>query len=239
MTEKTHLHYSRLTASDYELINRELAGKDSIDILKWAYSTFQEDIVYACSFGAEGMVLMDLISKVRKDAKIIFLDTDFHFKETYELIDRVKDRYPALQIELLKPVITPEEQAELHGHQLWKSKPDLCCNIRKIEPLRRGLSATSAWISGLRREQSSTRANTQYVNQDNKFQSIKICPLIHWTWDDVWMYIRLNNLPYNPLHDQGYPSIGCENCTLPVEDGGDSRAGRWAGSSKTECGLHQ
>lgn len=234
------LTYQALGKEDYKQLNENvLRNKDSLDVLKWAFQTFEEDIVYACSFGAEGMVLIDLISKVKKDAKIIFLDTDFHFKETYELINEVKGRYPSLQIELLKPDLTPQQQEDEYGKELWKTDADLCCNIRKMIPLERALSRHKAWISGLRREQSPTRKNTQFVNQDNRFQSIKICPLIHWTEEEVWMYIKLYKLPYNKLHDQNYPSIGCEHCTLPVKEGEDPRSGRWAGSSKTECGLHK
>ncbi|RXT07804.1 phosphoadenylyl-sulfate reductase [Ammoniphilus sp. CFH 90114] len=230
--------YHGLTDEQYEQINAELEQKDALDVLRWGYQTFQDDLVYACSFGAEGVVLIDLIYKVRKDAKIIFLDTHKHFKETYELIDRVKERYPELRIELLESELSLEQQAQQYGDELWKTKPDVCCQIRKVEPLNRALQGSRAWLSGLRREQSPTRANTQFVNKDRKFESLKLCPLIHWTWEDVWNYITLYQLTYNVLHDQGYPSIGCETCTLPVEGGGDSRAGRWAQTKKTECGLH-
>jgi len=234
----TALSFNTLTEEDYLQINRDLAHYDTLEVLKWAYKTFEDELVYACSFGAEGMVLIDLISKVRKDAKIVFLDTNFHFKETYELIERVKAKYPQLRIELKQPLMTVEEQESLHGAELWNTKPDLCCSIRKVQPLDQALSGATAWLSGLRREQSPTRANTQFVNQDKRFKSIKICPLIHWSWEDVWNYIRAFELPYNELHDKGYPSIGCEHCTLPVEGNGDSRAGRWANTKKTECGLH-
>ncbi|MEW9668920.1 phosphoadenylyl-sulfate reductase [Ammoniphilus sp. 3BR4] len=234
----TIVSYQTLTDEDYEQINAELGQKDTLDVLRWAYQTFQDELVYACSFGAEGVVLIDLIYKVRKDAKIIFLDTNKHFKETYELIDRVKEKYPELRIELLEPELTLEQQASQYGEELWKTGPDQCCQIRKIQPLNKALKGSKAWLSGLRREQSPTRANTQFVNKDRKFESLKICPLIHWTWEDVWNYIKFYQLTYNVLHDQGYPSIGCETCTLPVEGDGDSRAGRWAQSKKTECGLH-
>jgi phosphoadenosine phosphosulfate reductase len=212
--------------------------KEAFEVLKWAYKTYEDEIVYACSFGAEGIVLIDMISKVNKYARIVFLDTDLHFKETYELIDRVKERYPTLRIELAKPNLTLEEQAEIHGDKLWEREPNKCCNIRKIEPLTKELSGATAWISGLRREQSPTRSKTQFINKDDKFKSIKVCPLIHWTWKDVWMYIEAFKLPYNVLHDQDYPSIGCEKCTLPAADPNDTRSGRWANSGKTECGLH-
>lgn len=213
--------------------------KEYLDVLKWAFREYGNDIVYACSFGAEGIVLIDLISKVNKQAQIIFLDTGLHFVETYDLIEQVKERYPTLQITMVKPKLSLTEQFEKYGGELWKENPNLCCQLRKVDPLKEALSGVKAWISGLRREQSITRRNTQYINRDDKFQNIKICPLIHWTWEEIMTYIELNKLPYNPLHDNGYPSIGCAPCTLPVKDSEDSRAGRWAGLSKIECGLHQ
>ena len=212
--------------------------KGALNVLKWAYEEYGEEIVYACSFGIEGIVLIDLIAKVKPDAKIVFLDTDIHFKETYETIDRVKEKYPQLRIELKKPQLTLEEQAVKFGDRLWESDPNKCCNIRKLVPLNETLSGAKAWISGLRREQSETRATTQYINLDNKFKSIKVCPLIHWTWKDVWRYVSKHDLPYNPLHDKGYPSIGCSECTKPAFTMEDLRSGRWSGSGKTECGLH-
>ncbi|MFZ3577468.1 phosphoadenylyl-sulfate reductase [Virgibacillus sp. DJP39] len=212
--------------------------KGASTIVQSAYDSFGSSVVYACSFGAEGIVLIDLISKVKEDAEIVFLDTGIHFQETYDLIDKVKERYPTLNIHLKKPELTLEEQAEEHGSALWKRDPNQCCYIRKIKPLEEALSGVPAWISGLRREQSASRKETDFINKDEKFKSIKVCPLIHWTWDDVWSYIRLNDLDYNELHDQGYPSIGCIPCTFPVNDSDDSRAGRWVGFNKTECGLH-
>ncbi|WP_339230851.1 phosphoadenylyl-sulfate reductase [Oceanobacillus sp. FSL K6-2867] len=212
--------------------------KGALKILQWAYETYGDRVVYACSFGAEGVILVDLISKIQKDAAIVFLDTDLHFQETYDLIDKVKKKYPDLRIHLKKPELTLEEQAKQHGSALWKRKPDQCCYIRKIKPLEEALSGAPAWISGLRREQSPSRSKTDFINKDERFQSIKICPLIHWTWKDVWDYIQENKLDYNLLHDQNYPSIGCIPCTSQVMDQGDSRTGRWSGFNKTECGLH-
>lgn len=214
------------------------ATKGASRILDWAYESYGDSMVYACSFGAEGIVLIDLISKVKKDAKIVFLDTEIHFQETYELIDKVKEKYPELLIQLKKPKLTLDEQADEYGSALWKRQPDQCCFIRKIKPLEEALSGVPAWLSGLRREQSDTRKNTNFVNKDERFKSIKVCPLIYWSWEDVWEYIRVNNLPYNELHDQGFPSIGCIPCTSSVTDSEDPRAGRWAGLNKTECGLH-
>jgi phosphoadenosine phosphosulfate reductase len=237
-TNPQTLAYSILNEEDYAELNKELEGTDTLGVLKWAYGHFGDDLVYACSFGAEGMVLIDMISKVKPDAHIVFLDTHVHYRETYALIERVQELYPQLHIEKVQPELSLTEQAEQYGPRLWEREPNTCCRLRKLEPLQKALSGYSAWLSGLRRDQSPTRAHTQYVNQDDKFQSIKICPLIHWTWDDIWMYINARNLPYNPLHDQGYPSIGCEPCTFAVQEGADMRSGRWKGTSKTECGLH-
>lgn len=211
---------------------------DHNDVLTWAFDHYS-DITYACSFGAEGVVLIDLISSIKPDAEVVFLDTGLHFQETYTLIDRVRDRYPQLKLELATPRLTVEEQADEYGDALWRRDPNRCCFMRKIEPLKRALDGKEAWISGLRRDQSPTRRNTPFIDFDEKFQLVKICPLIHWSWDDIWNYIEDNDLPYNELHDQGFPSIGCAPCTLPAKDPDDLRSGRWNGFTKTECGLHQ
>ncbi|MEC1177843.1 phosphoadenylyl-sulfate reductase [Metasolibacillus meyeri] len=212
--------------------------KGALEVIKWSYQQYGKDVVYACSFGIEGIVLIDLIAKVQPDAQIVFLDTDVHFKETYETIERVREKYPTLNIVLKKPALTLEQQAQQFGDKLWETKPNQCCNIRKLEPLNEVLSGAKAWISGLRREQSETRKNVEFINQDNRFKSIKICPLIHWTWKDVWRYVSKHELTYNVLHDQGYPSIGCSHCTKPAFTLEDLRSGRWQGQGKTECGLH-
>ncbi|MCM3765499.1 phosphoadenylyl-sulfate reductase [Neobacillus niacini] len=223
--------------SDNFLSNDETKGARAV--LEWAYSQYSENkMVYASSFGAEAIVLIDLIYQVKPDAHIVFLDTDLHFLETYEVIEKIEKRFPSLKIEKKKPAITLKEQAAQYGSALWKREPNQCCQIRKVIPLRETLTSKEAWISGLRRDQSPTRKDTQFLNKDEKFKNIKICPLIHWTWDEVWQYIRSRDLPYNELHDRNYPSIGCFPCTQAVGSDGDSRAGRWSGSSKTECGLH-
>jgi phosphoadenosine phosphosulfate reductase len=214
-------------------------SKGARDVLEWAYKNYPDDkIVYASSFGAEAIVLIDLIHEIKPDAHIVFLDTGLHFLETYEVIDKIEARFPTLRIERKEPKLTLDQQAAEYGSALWKREPNSCCQIRKVIPLREALTPKQAWISGLRREQSPTRANTQFLNRDEKFKNIKICPLIHWTWDEVWGYIREKDLPYNTLHDNGYPSIGCFPCTQAVDENGDSRAGRWSGTGKTECGLH-
>lgn len=213
--------------------------KGALSALKWAYNHYGDSLVYACSFGIEGIVLIDLISQVKEDATIVFLDTGVHFKETYEVIDAIKEKFPRLKIEMKKPDLTLAQQEEQYGPELWKSDANRCCYLRKILPLEQALSGAQAWISGLRREQSESRSNTQFINQDFRFKKVKVCPLIHWTWKDVWRYVHKKQLPYNKLHDQGYPSIGCEPCTKPAYDLNDLRSGRWTGSQKVECGLHE
>lgn len=212
--------------------------KGALEVLEWAYKAYDDRLVYACSFGIEGIVLLELISRIRPDAQIIFLDTNYHFNETYETIEKVKKRYPSLQIHLQQPGLTIDEQTEQYGENLWQRDPNMCCNLRKIVPLEQAIRPSAAWISGLRREQSETRAETNYLNEDRRFQKVKVCPLIHWTWKDVWRFVHKHDLDYNVLHDRGYPSIGCEVCTKPAFTEEDFRSGRWTGSGKTECGLH-
>lgn len=231
-----------VTYQDWDEVEvRQLEKKftDTLDVLKWTYANYSGDqVVYACSFGAEAIVLLDHIAKVYPQARVVFLDTSLHFQETYDTIDKIKKQYPSLQIHQEKPALSLKEQAEIHGEELWKRDPDLCCHIRKVVPLEKVLQPVTAWISGLRWEQSEERRGLHYLNKDERFKKVKICPLIHWTWEEIWQYISLHQLVYNPLHDQGYPSIGCEVCTLPAKDPQDLRSGRWANFTKRECGLH-
>ncbi|MBD2844691.1 phosphoadenylyl-sulfate reductase [Paenibacillus sp. IB182496] len=206
-------------------------------VIAYAVQTFP-NLTLACSFGAEDVVLVDMLQKISPSSDIFYLDTDFHFKETYETRDRLAAHYNLKFVEV-KPELTPEEQAEKHGAELWKSEPNACCNIRKVEPLTRILTQYEAWITGIRRDQAPTRANAKKIEYDAKFGLVKFNPIASWTSDDVWHYIRTHNLIYNPLHDQNYPSIGCEYCTRKVMPGEDPRAGRWSGNEKTECGLHK
>ena len=207
-------------------------------LLRWSFEQFHPQLAIASGFGAEGMVLIDLAIRIRRDVKIFTLDTDFLFPETYILIGRVQERY-GIEVELIRPTLSPEQQERDLGPALWKTNPDECCRRRKIEPLRRKLAGLRAWVTAIRRDQTAARASARKLDWDTNFGLVKINPLADWSSARVWNYIRENNLPYNPLHDRNYPSIGCTHCTRAVRPGEDPRAGRWAGFVKIECGLHQ
>ncbi len=211
------------------------------DLLAEAVKRFAPKIVVACSFGAEDVVLVDMVQRIDPSIPLFYLDTDFLFPETYATRDRIVERYglkPA-QVIQVKSLLTPEQQAAQYGEALWSTDPDRCCQLRKVEPLTRVLKGFDAWITGIRRDQSPTRANASMIEWDGKFELVKVNPLARWTWAEVWTYIKVYEVPYNPLHDQNYPSIGCTYCTAPVAPGEDPRAGRWKNFTKTECGLHK
>ena len=205
--------------------------------LTWAYQTFGNGVAISSAFGAEGMALIDMASRLRKDFRLFTVDTEFLFPETYSLMDRIEAKY-GVTIEKVYPALSPEEQERVHGAALWSRNPDLCCSLRKVEPLRRKLSELSAWITSIRRDQTSARAGARRVGWDANFGLVKINPIVDWTSRQVWRYIHDHDVPYNQLHDQDYPSIGCTHCTRAVRPGEDPRAGRWPGFAKTECGLH-
>lgn len=205
--------------------------------LAWAFDTFGNEVAISSAFGAEGMVLIDMASRIRKDFRLFTIDTEFLFPETYDLIDRIEKRYE-IKIERVFPLLSPEEQERTHGEALWSRNADQCCNLRKVEPLRRKLSELRAWITSIRRVQTLFRKDASNVEWDEKFGLVKVNPIADWTTKQVWGYLHQNGVPYNPLHDKSYPSIGCTHCTRAIQPGEDPRAGRWAGTAKTECGLH-
>jgi phosphoadenosine phosphosulfate reductase len=206
-------------------------------ILEWAFQTFGNRVAISSAFGAEGIVLIDIASKLRKDFRIFTVDTEFLFPETYSLMDRIEQRY-GIVIERVYPLLSPEEQQRTHGAALWSRDPDQCCNLRKVEPLQRKLGELQAWVTSIRRDQTATRASARKIEWDARFNLVKINPIVDWTSRQVWAHIHQHNLDYNALHDRSYPSIGCTHCTRAVAPGEDPRAGRWPGTAKTECGLH-
>ena len=218
-------------------VQAQAEGWSAEEILRWGLAEFHPGMALASSFGAEDVVLIDMAARVRPDINVFTLDTDFLFPETYVLISQIERKY-ALRVERLKSRLTPERQAAEYGEALWSRQPDQCCNLRKVEPLKAKLAGMSAWVTGIRRDQAATRANAKKIEWDEKFGLVKFNPLADWSWEKVWEYIRANGVPYNPLHEQNYPSIGCTYCTRPVQPGEDARAGRWSGLTKIECGLH-
>ena len=213
------------------------------EVLAAAIERYAPKIVLACSFGAEDVVLVDMIHRINPSVPLFYLDTDFLFPDTYATRDRIIERYqlkPA-QVIQVKSLLTPEQQDRQYGEALWATEEgaNQCCKVRKVEPLTRVLKEFDAWITGIRRDQAPTRANAKMIEWDERFHLVKVNPLAKWSWSDVWTYINIYEVPYNPLHDQHYPSIGCTHCTKPVTPGQDPRSGRWQGSGKTECGLHK
>jgi phosphoadenosine phosphosulfate reductase len=218
--------------------NERLEDGSPQDILRWAVDVYGEDLTLSVSFGnPEGMVLLDMLSRMTDKAQVFTLDTGFLFEETVRFREEVMERYP-LPLKVLTSGLTVEEQVERYGPELYSCAPDLCCEIRKIEPQRRFLRDYGAWVTGIRRDQTAQRASAPIVTFDEHFGVAKIAPLAAWSTDEVDEYVRRYDVPLNPLLSMGYRSIGCEPCTRPVAPGEDARAGRWPDMDKTECGLH-
>jgi len=207
------------------------------DITAWALDEFGKGITIATGFGAEGLVLIDMAARAVSNPDVFFLDTGFLFAETHELRRRIEDRY-GIEVRQIRPELTPQSQERAYGPGLWARDPDLCCRLRKLEPLKEALSGYDAWMTAIRRDQTAARALAQAVEWDYRWSIVKVNPLVKWSSREVWDYISREKIPYNALHDQGYPSIGCTHCTRSVSVGEDERAGRWSGQGKTECGLH-
>ena len=214
-----------------------LESASPFDILSWASETFGEQLAIVTSFQITGIVAMHMLQRIAPRTQILTLDTGLLFPETQDLIDRLESRFQ-LKLRRIKPRQSPKQQARDYGDRLWERNPDRCCHIRKTIPLRDALAGFDAWVTGLRRDQSKSRAGTPIVSRDTRSGLIKVAPFATWTEDRLWRYIREHDLPYNKLHDAGYPSIGCWTCTKAIGADEDRRSGRWANRSKTECGIH-
>jgi phosphoadenosine phosphosulfate reductase len=224
-------------------LNEQLHGKSAIVVLKFFIDQFGDKVTLGSSMGAEDQVLTDMMVKISKDVDIFTLDTGRLFPETYTTIDKTNKKY-GITIKVFFPVKDKvQNMVNEHGINLFYDSIEnrkLCCNIRKIEPLRRALYNSKIWVTGLRKDQSVTRFYTKLVEWDEDLGLIKINPLLNWTEKDVWKYIHDNDIPYNELHDKGFPSIGCQPCTRAIQSGEDIRAGRWwwEAPDQKECGLH-
>jgi phosphoadenosine phosphosulfate reductase len=208
------------------------------EIIRWGAERYAPYFTMATAFGPEGCVILSMLAKIAPETYVFNLETGYQFKETLELRDRIAETF-GIEVELVEPELSVPEYEALHGGPLYKTNPNQCCFDRKIKTLQRVSAGMHAWMSGIRRDQSPDRARSAIVGWDKKFGLVKISPLANWTKQDVWKRITDELIPYNPLHDQGFPSIGCWPCTRSVEAGEtDERAGRWSGTHKTECGLH-
>ncbi|MDQ3984088.1 MAG: phosphoadenylyl-sulfate reductase [Thermoproteota archaeon] len=242
---ETNVDMLKPTELQIKKIAEEMEDKSATEVLKWAINAYAPKIALASSFGAEDVILIDMMVKINKEkAKIFTLDTGRLNQETYDVMDAIRKKYD-IQIEVYFPEQREtEEMVKIKGMNLMYESVEnrkLCCEIRKVHPLNRALSKLDGWITGLRREQAITRANIYKLEIDSSHGNIaKINPLADWTNEMIWDYIHKNNVPYNKLHDSGYPSIGCEPCTRAVHRGEDPRAGRWwwEDATQKECGLH-
>jgi phosphoadenosine phosphosulfate reductase len=222
---------------DLARASRALESKTPPDIIRWAADRFGDKLTMATAFGPEGCLILHWIAEVAPRTHVFNLETGYQFSETLELRERIRARY-GIEVILERPETTVAEYEALHGGPLYRSEPDRCCGDRKIAVIRRVLGRFQAWMSGIRRDQSSDRAAAPIVGWDYKFGVVKVSPLANWTKAMVWDAIVREHVPYNPLHDRGFVSIGCQPCTRQVHAGEDERAGRWSGTAKTECGLH-
>jgi phosphoadenosine phosphosulfate reductase len=242
---ETNVDMLKPTELQIKKIAEEMEDQSAMKVLKWAINAYAPKIALASSFGAEDVILIDMMVKINKEkAKIFTLDTGRLNQETYDVMDAIRKKYD-IQIEVYFPEQgETEEMVKIKGMNLMYESVEnrkLCCEIRKVHPLNRALSKLDGWITGLRREQAITRANIYKLEIDSSHGNIvKINPLADWTNEMIWDYIHKNNVPYNKLHDSGYPSIGCEPCTRAVHRGEDPRAGRWwwENATQKECGLH-
>ena len=226
------------TVEELRVISEGFEGASPDAVMYWAAGKFRDEVALATGFGAEGCVLIDMLARVAPRMRVFYLDTDLLFPETYALAERLQERY-GVRFERRATSLSLDAQAEAYGERLWERDPEECCRLRKVEPLREMLAGLRAWVTAIRREQTPARAGAGIVEHDARFGLVKINPLAAWSERDVWDYITKYEVPYNPLQDLRYTSIGCVPCTTPVRIGEDPRAGRWRGTVKTECGLHR
>lgn len=226
-----------LSPADADELADRFEERTAEELLTWAAERFAGRVTLTCSWQRQSSVLVDMLWRVGAEVRIVEFDTGVLFPETHATRDRLVERY-GIEVETILPRQTVAEQAATEGPALWDRDPDRCCSLRKVEPMARAMADTDAWITGIRRAQSVTRRGARKVELAPDRGLVKIQPLADWSDEDVTAYLYLHDVPYNPLHDEGYPSIGCFPCTRAVSPGDDPRAGRWADSRKTECGLH-
>lgn len=229
-----------IAAAEIPALDAKFNASSTEEILRWAWQTFGARAAIGTSFQGAGLVMMHIAKLNGFNFPVFTMDTGLLFPETVTLHKRLQDFF-GFKIERLEPDITVEQQNEINGPELWKRDPDLCCTMRKVLPLRSKLNELDCWITGLRRQQSATRTDIGIIELyafDEGRDIVKLNPMANWTRDAVWKYLHDHHIPYNPLHDQGYRSIGCWPCTNKDAGGENERAGRWTGFNKVECGIH-
>jgi phosphoadenosine phosphosulfate reductase len=231
------LHPTPEVLTELAAASEKLESATPQEILRWAVGRFGRRFTMATAFGPEGMTIIHMLAEIAPETPIFNLDTGYQFAETLALRERVKERY-GIEVELKRPRLSVEEYERLNGGPVYQTDPNRCCAERKLSVLREAARGQHAWASAIRRDQSPDRARAPIVGWDKKFQLVKVSPLANWSKKEVWAMIMKEGIPYNPLHDAGYTSIGCWPCTRAVMLGEDERAGRWSGTAKTECGLH-
>jgi len=222
---------------DFDALNQRFEDASPAEILRWSWDTFADKLAIVTSFQPTGIVALSMLRTIAPRISVLTIDTGLLFESTYQFIDQIVREWD-LDLVRICPEQTPQEQAETYGDALWQRDPNLCCQLRKVIPLKKALTGYQAWITGLRRDQSESRRATRIVAWDARHENVKISPFARWTEGRVWAYLESHGLPYNPLHDQNYTSIGCQPCTRAVTQDEDNRAGRWSGSPKIECGIH-
>ena len=227
----------RWTDAELAAANVALQGQSPQEVLRWAVRQFHPRLTMATAFGSEGCCLLHMLAEIEPAVHVFNLETGYQFPESLELRERILDRY-GIAVEYVRPAESVADYEARHHGPLYLYQPDQCCHDRKIVPLRKALVGYDAWLSAIRRDQTEHRAAAGVIQWDAKFNLYKVNPLLTWTRNDVWRFIQRHDVPYNPLHDRSYPSIGCWPCTRAVVTGEDERAGRWSGTAKKECGLH-
>ncbi len=229
--------YPKISEFEIKQLARRFESTSVEEVLEWAVEKFSPNLVMTSNFGAEGIVVIDKLSRISRQVPIVYLDTGFQFPQTDLLKEKLREYY-GLHIIEHRADLSVAEQGRVYGEKLYERDPDTCCRIRKVEPLKKALEGYDAWIAALRRDQSPTRTNIGIVDWNARQGMVKINPLAAWTRREVWDYIVGHKLPYNSLHDDGYTSIGCQPCTRRIAAGAHERSGRWEGHQKMECGIH-
>ncbi|PWH20333.1 MAG: phosphoadenylyl-sulfate reductase [Anaerolineae bacterium] len=226
-----------MNRDDFATLAESFEQLPTQEIISWAFREYSPDLVMSTAFNPGGIVLMHLLKQQGYELPVFYIDTGLLFPEVHQLRVTLEQTF-GIRFERVLPALSLEEQAKRFGERLWERDADTCCWLRKVLPLQHYLRGKRAWLTAIRAEQTETRAKAKLIEWDERYQVVKVNPLLRWSEDQIWDYIERHRLPYNPLHTQGYPSVGCTPCTSAIKNGEHLRAGRWRGKAKVECGIH-